>query len=57
MSSPKVGHDLTWSGAKRDLYGVVVEGNFRKGHGGEVVNVLNCVLWNVSAKQMFFSFH
>lgn len=50
MFSFKVGYDLIWLGVKRDLYGVVVEGNFRKGYGGEVVNVLNCVLWNVSVK-------
>ena len=42
---------------KKDLYMVVVEGKSRKGCGDEVVNVLNCVLWNICVHQIFISFH
>ena len=55
MLNTKVGLDLAWSGAKarRDSYRILMEGKFRKGPGGKVVDVINCVLWNISAKRMF----
>lgn len=46
MLNTRVGLDLAWSGAKgrRDLYRILMEGKFRKGPGGKVVDVINCVL-------------
>lgn len=54
VSDSKEGFGLTWSGAKlktrKELHRVVVEGNFRKGRGGEMANVLNCVSWNIKCQ-------